>query len=71
MRENPWSLFEFYDITLDFFPTKEPAFCEVLWSLTIGGATHEWKSATMALSPCGMGMNSWPAPLMTVRGTYF
>jgi hypothetical protein len=32
--------------------------------------TYEWKSATMALSPAGMGMNSWPAPLMMVRGTY-
>jgi hypothetical protein len=37
----------------------------------IGGkGTYEWKSATMALSPSGMGMNSWPAPLMMVRGTY-
>jgi hypothetical protein len=32
------------------------------------GTTHEWKSATIALSPSGMGMYSFPAPLMTVRG---
>jgi hypothetical protein len=31
--------------------------------------THEWKSATVAFSPAGNGMNSWLAPLMTVRGT--
>lgn len=31
--------------------------------------THEWKSATMADSPAGIGMCSWPAPLITVRGT--
>lgn len=30
---------------------------------------YEWKSATVALSPGGSWMNSWPAPLMTVRGT--
>ena len=30
---------------------------------------YVWKSATVALSPFGKGMNSWPAPLMTVRGT--
>ena len=34
-------------------------------------STYEWKSATIALSPSGMGMYSWPAPLMMVRGTYF
>jgi len=33
--------------------------------------TYEWKSATMALSPSGIGMYSLPAPLMMVRGTYF
>jgi hypothetical protein len=33
--------------------------------------TYEWKSATIALSPSGMGMNSLPAPLMMVRGTAF
>jgi len=32
---------------------------------------YEWKSATVAFSPCGREMNSWPAPLMTVRGTSF
>jgi hypothetical protein len=34
-----------------------------------GRQTYEWKSATMALSPSGIGMNSWPAPLMIVSGT--
>ena len=31
--------------------------------------TYEWKSATIALSPSGIGMYSFPAPLMMVRGT--
>jgi hypothetical protein len=35
----------------------------------MGEKTYEWKSATMALSPSGIGMNSWPAPLMIVSGT--
>ena len=33
--------------------------------------TYEWKSATVAFSPAGNGMNSELAPLMTVRGTRF
>jgi hypothetical protein len=37
----------------------------------LGEETYEWKSATMALSPSGMGMYSFPAPLMMVRGTAF
>lgn len=31
--------------------------------------TYVWKSATVAFSPVGKEMNSWPAPLMMVRGT--
>lgn len=31
--------------------------------------TYEWKSATVAFSPFGSGIYSWPAPLTTVRGT--
>ena len=34
-----------------------------------GRVTYEWKSATVAFSPAGKGMNSWLAPLMMVRGT--
>jgi hypothetical protein len=33
------------------------------------GGVYVWKSATVAWSPWGRGMNSCPAPLMTVRGT--
>lgn len=33
------------------------------------GATHVWKSATVAFSPGGSWMYSFPAPLMIVRGT--
>lgn len=31
--------------------------------------SYVWKSATVALSPSGRAMNSWPAPLIMVRGT--
>jgi hypothetical protein len=41
------------------------------WMLGLnpGVKTYEWKSATVAFSPAGKGMNSWLAPLMIVRGT--
>lgn len=34
-----------------------------------GGGGYEWKSAVVAWRPSGRGMNSAPAPLMTVMGT--
>lgn len=40
-----------------------------MWAGDSVSVRMEWKSAVVAFRLSGRGMNSWPAPLITVIGT--